>query len=154
MPSPTRSGAPPRRLVLVLAVVLAGCSTAVGTPEESAPPSPPATTPPPALGPVGTTPGTYEYRDGGLTAVLELHGNAGTLQVTNETGRRLGRPGLYVLRADDGREVRGRVVGAAPLGSGEAREFQVRFPADLDVADIGLVVLVVGGEAYGAFIPR
>lgn len=149
-----RSGLPaPLAAALVAASLLvAGCSGGGGSEPTSGPTSPPAETPTS----IGTTPGLYEYRNAGLVAVLDFDeaGRTAALEVQNGTGRDLGEPFVYVLDARDGHEIRGRIPDAAPIPDGARATFTVRFPPELEVDQIGLAILVLGGDNYGAFVPR
>lgn len=100
--------------------------------------------------PPGT--GVYVYENAGLTATLDLNGNTGTLEIVNETGRELPRPDLYVLDARDGTRIEGKVVDPAPVPDESTATFDVSFPPVLEVKNIGLVVLLMGGDNYGAFV--
>ncbi len=149
-----RSGLPaPLAAALVAASLLvAGCSGGGGSGPTSGPTSPPAQTPTR----IGTTPGLYEYRNAGLVAVLDFDeaGRTATLEVQNGTGRDLGEPFVYVLDARDGHQIDGRIPDAAPIPEGARATFTVRFPPELEVDQIGLAILVLGGDNYGAFVPR
>jgi hypothetical protein len=151
MPRPVK----PTRLLLpaflALAVVLAACD---GGGESSNPTSKTtnAVVPTPAetfTGASGTA--TYEYANEGLVVTVTLDGSDGTLDVENDSSNDLDPPGLYVLDADDGHEVDGTVLDAAPVAAGDRASFDVRLD-DLTVDDIGLLVLLFGADNYGAFV--
>jgi hypothetical protein len=96
---------------------------------------------------------SYVFTDAaGIEARLTIEGEAATLTVDNETGGPLPRPGVYVLDARDGSRVEWTVVDARAARAG-ASEWQVQRPAVPEPKHIGLVVLVFGGEDYGAFVP-
>ena len=145
-----RSAVPALLAVLLLAPA---CSRGGGSPGPTSVPTSPAAEPPTRI---GTTPGLYEYRNAGLVAVLDFDetGRSATLQVENGTGRELGEPFVYVLDARDGHEIDGRIPDAAPIPDGGRATFTVRFPPELEVDQIGLKILVLGGDNYGAFVPR
>ncbi len=146
----------PRRfavLVVVAALLAAACSgggdgTETPTPgkTDGADSNPTQT----VTAPPGT--GVYRYANAGLTAILDLDGNTGTLEIVNETGRELPRPDLYVLDARDGTRIEGKVVDPAPVPDEGTATFAVSFPPVLEVKNIGLVVLLIGGDNYGAFV--
>ncbi|HZP89479.1 MAG TPA: hypothetical protein VFC04_00600 [Actinomycetota bacterium] len=98
-------------------------------------------------------PGTslYVYSNAGLVATMELRGDRGTLKIQNQTGRELPAPGFYLLAATDGHRVPGTVSGAAPVPSGATESFPVSFEGLRD-QDIGLVILLMGHDNYGAFV--
>lgn len=136
--------------LLALALLVVACSG--GGRSEPGPTSPPVEVPTR----IGTTPGLYEYRNAGLLAVLDFDetGRTATLEVENGTGRDLGEPFVYVLDARDGHRIDGRIPDAAPIPDGGRATFTVRFPPGLEVDQIGLAILVLGGDNYGAFVPR
>jgi hypothetical protein len=146
----------PVALLALVALVAAGCS---GDGEEPGP-EPGHTSPPPSEttsengGSINRTPGTYDYANAGLNVemVFEAGASGGTLTVVNDTGRALPKPGLYVRQATDGKQVDGRVLEAAPIPDGEQREFRVEFPPEVNPDSIGLLILLIGGDNYGAFV--
>jgi hypothetical protein len=116
-----------------------------------------------SLGPTGSSPavaatsiaqgtGVYVYENAGLTATLDLRAGAGTLRIDNHTGRELSRPDFYLLDARDGRRVDGTVENASATANGATSEFDVTF-SGLEVRNIGLAVLLIGRDNYGAFVP-
>jgi len=142
-------------LALALAVVLAACT---GDEEPNGDLSGPTggTTGTSATGPTGTLsvpPGSsvYRYVNAGLVATLDL--DAGTLEVRNETGRELSKPGFYVLDARDGTQVDGQVQAPEPIPAGETATFDVVLDA-IERKNIGLVVLLMGQDNLGAFVQQ
>ena len=147
----------PRRFfaLLVLAgMMAAACSGSGGgtetpsvteTTDESPTPVETATS-----GPPGTA--VYVYENAGVTVTVRLEGSTGTLEIVNETGRELPRPDLYVKDARDGRQIDGRVPGATPVSAGATATFDVVFPPAMDIENIGLLVLLIGSDNYGAFV--
>jgi len=95
----------------------------------------------------------YVYANAGVVATLQLEDGAGTLEVVNRTGTELPRPDFYILDARDATRVEGTVKGAAPIPNGGTRTFGVSFPP-MELKNIGLVVLLMGSDNYGAFTPR
>lgn len=145
-----------RRLLAPLAVlgVLASACTqnadAGPTSTERPAPSVAAPTVAPSV-PPGT--GVYVYQNAGLTATLDLETGTGTLEIDNRTGRELAPPGFYLLDARDGRRVDGVVDGAASTPNDSTSTFDVTF-SGLEVRNIGLAVLLIGPDNYGAFVRR
>lgn len=81
---------------------------------------------------------------------MRLDGNSGTLTIENDTGAELPPPGFYILDASTGDRVVGEVKDQAVIPIGEMRTFRVSF-SGLGIKDIGLVILVIGHDNYGAF---
>ena len=100
---------------------------------------------------VDVAPGGYGYSNYGVTATLEPDGDAWKLKVSNKTGQGQGKPGVYALDARDGKRIDGAVEGAVPLGDGQSKEFTVRFGPGFDKNNVGLMILLLGGENWGAF---
>lgn len=95
----------------------------------------------------------YTYARAGVSASLRYTPGGGVLTVTNKSGGDLPPPGVYLLRADDGRRVEGRLSPADPLPDGATRTYRVTFATALARRDVGLVLLLIGRDNYGAFIP-
>jgi hypothetical protein len=136
--------------VLLAISVAAACTSANG---GGASPPPPAT---PSQSPVATITGPpgaliYHYTNTGLTATLQLEGDRGTLSIQNATGRQLAAPGFYILDARDGGRIDGTVDAPAPVPDGQTGTFHVSF-GGLEDKNIGLVVLLIGPDNYGAFV--
>jgi hypothetical protein len=151
MPRPMRT-APRVVAAFALAVALTACTGRGGSGGErrsSAEPSPLPSASQTFVAPPGAS--LYVYSNAGLLATMELRGDRGTLKIQNQTGRALPAPGFYLLAATDGHRVPGTVTGAAPVPSGATASFPVSF-AGLRDQDIGLVILVVGHDNYGAFV--
>ena len=142
-------------LALVSLVALAGCTgddeppaaTAAtgGETSTSAAPTPAET----FTGAPGTA--IYTYALDGLTVTVELDGREGTMLVENGSEHDLDAPDLYVLDAADGHEIDGEVLSSAPVPAGGSATFDVALD-DVDVEDIGLLVLLFGADDYGAFV--
>jgi len=141
---------PTRRLVVPAAVVLlalAACTgggegdggAASGSTGRTGEPSPTISAPP----------GVYLYANAGLVVTLDL--DALTLQVENGTGRALPKPGFYVLHATDGAHVDGKVVDASAIPPGETASFAIELDG-IAHDEIGLAVLLIGKDNYGAFV--
>ncbi len=100
-------------------------------------------------GPPGT--GVYEYANAGLKVTLEVDGNEGTLTIDNGTDRALPEPGFYILDARDGERIEGEVLDPSPIPVGETTTFDAAFEG-IEVRNIGLVILLLGQDNYGAFV--
>jgi hypothetical protein len=105
-------------------------------------------------GPTGTIsvpPGSnvYRYVNAGLVAILDL--DSDTLEIQNRTGRELARPAFYVLDARDGTEVDGRVESSAVVPDGQTETFDVTL-SGIEPKNIGIAVLLMGKDNYGAFV--
>jgi hypothetical protein len=139
--------------IAVLGVLVAGCTgngddgPSGGRPSE--------TTTSASVAPTSVAPGTgvYVYENAGLTATLDLDVGSGTLRIDNRTGRELAPPGFYLLDARDGRRVDGVVDAPAATPDGGTSTFGVSF-AGLEVRNIGLAVLLIGRDNFGAFVRR
>ena len=148
---------PTRRVVVVLTLLVAGALVVACTKSTEAEPRPsgpsgrgsgtvtPGET---ATGPPGTA--VYRYTNPGLVATMSLDGDSGTLAIENDTGRDLSPPGFYILDARNGDRVNGQVKNAATIPNGETKTFRVSF-AGLGINNIGLVILLIGHDNYGAF---
>ena len=142
-------------LALTLALALAACTS---DEERNGDVSGPTggTTGTGATGPTGAIsvpPGSsvYRYVNAGLVATLDL--DAGTLEIRNETGRELPKPGFYVLDARDGTQVDGQVRSAEPVLADETATFDVVLDG-IERKNIGLVVLLMGQDNLGAFVQQ
>jgi len=101
-----------------------------------------------ATAPPGTA--VYRYANIGLLATMSLDGDSGTLAIENDTGRELPPPGFYILDARTGDRVGGEVKDPTSIPNGETKTFKISF-GGLAIKDIGLVILLVGHDNYGAF---
>jgi hypothetical protein len=81
---------------------------------------------------------------------MSLDGDSGTLTIENDTGADLPTPGFYILDARTGDRVGGEVKDPTVIPNGEMKTFRVSF-SGLGIKDIGLVILVIGHDNYGAF---
>ena len=128
----------------LLTVALVACTGD----DEPAPEQSPTTSPPPV-----TSADSYVFTDAaGIEARIAIEGEGAVLTLTNDTGAALPRAGVYVLDARDGSRVDWTVLGAASVPEGES-EWQVERPPAPEAKHIGLVVMLFGGEDYGAFVP-
>jgi len=115
----------------LLTVALAACTGGDAPPPEESP----TTSPPPV-----TSADSYVFTDSaGIEARIAIESEGAVLTVTNDTGAVLPRAGVYVLDAR-----------AVPEGESE---WQVERPSVPEAKHIGLVVMLFGGEDYGAFVP-
>jgi len=142
-------------LSLVFVLALAAC-TGGGSPKTS--PSRGTgntgpTGPPTPTESFSGAPGTalYKYVNAGLTATMQLDGNTGTLEIDNATGRELAKPSFYILDARDGHQIDGTVDGSTTVPDGQTATFDVSY-SGLDIKNIGLLVLLMGRDNYGAFV--
>lgn len=105
--------------------------------------------------PPGT--GLYRYANAGLVATLTLKGTSsrltGTLEIQNGTGRALPEPAFYVLDARDGHRIDGKVSALTGVADGQTKTFEVTFDG-LELKNLGLVVLLMGRDNYGAFVQQ
>ena len=128
----------------LLTIVLVACTGG----DEPQPTGTPTTSPPPV-----TSADSYVFTDAaGIEARIAIEGESAVLTVTNDTGAALPRAGVYVLDARDGSRVDWSVLDAASVPEGES-EWQVERPTVPEAKHIGLVVMLFGGEDYGAFVP-
>jgi len=145
----------PRTLLVVLALAaLSGAvaCTSDGTTETSATSV--------SASPLPTTdvnvtflPGEWTYAYLGVVAAFEWKDGPPTLTVKNGSGREVGAPSVYVVTQDQ-RQVAGKLDGSMPLADGATGEYTVTFPDDLKVEDVGLIVLKLGDENWGALSPK
>lgn len=140
-----------RAAALLLAIgVAAACTGSGGGGGGSTPPVTPSQSPVATItGPPGAL--IYHYANTGLTATLQLEGDTGTLTIANATGRQLGPPDFYLLDARDGKRIDGTVESPSPVPDGQTDTFRVSF-GGLEDKHIGLVVLLIGQDNYGAFV--
>jgi hypothetical protein len=135
-----------------LALGAAACSGSSASPQTSARTATAAATESTSSVPVGTHPGVYEYQNAGLTVHMNIARDGGTMQVVNKTGRDLPKPGFYLLDARDGSQIDGKVDSSAPVPDGGTKQFHVTFAKPIDDSNIGLVILTMGPDNYGAFV--
>ena len=97
------------------------------------------------------TSATYEYLNAGLEVVMDIDGETGTLQVDNGTDHEVGKPSFYLLDATTGERSDGKVTGGSVVDAGGSATFDVSLQGKR-IDDIGLVVLLLGKDNYGAFV--
>ena len=149
---PTHSVARTAAVLLVAVVFAAACSSSGNEPGPSDTTGTDEGNPTPvqtATGPPGTA--VYRYVNAGLVATMRLDGEAGTLEIENRTGRELPPPDFYILDARDGSRVKGEVADTTSIPDGQTMTFDVSF-SGLEIDDIGLVILLMGRDNYGAFV--
>lgn len=157
MPRPVKSTGRFVALALLAAVAVPACTDGGGgadgaTAGTGATGATADTGPTPAVtftGPPGSA--VYAYANAGLEVTLDIDGNEGTLQIENGTGRELPEPDFYILDARDGSRIEGDVSEAAPTPVDQTSTFEVSF-SGIEVRNIGLVVLLLGRDNYGAFV--
>ena len=137
-------------LVLGLSIALSACTGDDGDKQDGKGSTGPEPTPSDVVIEPGDS-GVYRYANAGLVVTLDLE--AGTLEIQNETGRELPKPDFYVLEALDGTQVDGRVESSASVPAGETATFDVVLEG-IAAEDIGLVVLLMGQDNYGAFVQQ
>jgi hypothetical protein len=138
----------------LLASALLGACTNNNTPSDSkssTPASTPASTStsPSSSGP----PGAYTYENAGVIASVKYASDKSTLTVTNHTGAAIPAPGIYMLDARDGHRIAGTVDNSVPVQTGTSKDFNVTFAQQVDEANVGLMILLIGHANYGAFVP-
>jgi hypothetical protein len=138
----------------LLASALLGACTNNNTPSDSkssTPASTPASTStsPSSSGP----PGAYTYENAGVIASVKYAPDKSTLTVTNHTGAEIPAPGIYMLDARDGHRIAGTVDNSVPVQTGTSKDFNVTFAQQVDEANVGLMILLIGHANYGAFVP-
>lgn len=136
--------------VLAAIVPLAAC-------ERADPgPSPTVSTVPsgaPSPSPTFSAEGYLYTSKEGLRALATFGGDTPSLEIENATGAPLAAPGLYVLDARTGEVIEVAVSPRRGVRDGVRREFTLRPDRDVAPGQIGLVVLTIGGEDRGAFLP-
>lgn len=145
----TRSVVP---LFVLIALSAAACTGDQASSTTPSSPTPEASDPVTTSSNVTFVPGEFEYRFNNITATFSMEGSGGTLTVKNGSGAELGDPGMFVLAIDDKR-YEGTVASPAPIPDGGDAAFQVTFPDKVTKGSIGLLVLLFGGDDYGAMAP-
>ena len=158
MPRPMQRNARAVAALALVALLLGACTGDDGeepsrdTAAETAGSGPSGET---SLQPVETgasgTNATYEYLNAGLEVVMDIDGETGTLRVDNGTDHDVGKPSFYLLDATTGERSDGRVTGGSPVDAGGSATFDVSLEG-VRIDDIGLVVLLLGKDNYGAFV--
>lgn len=139
-------------LLAVVVILAAGCTNDAGGDTR---PSGQSSTPSPTEVVNQPVKGEYSYANAGLNARVKFEGNPGeaTLEIKNSTGRTLPKPGLYALTASTGKQIDGRVVSSAAIPDGKTGSYEVVFPPEVGPDTIGLLILLIGTDNYGAFVP-
>jgi hypothetical protein len=149
-----RPVSPARPIAALLTLAVLGVAGCTDEPAGSSPSPGASATAPPTEDVPRQVKGQYTYQNAGLYANVRFAPDGGaTLVIRNDTGRTLPRPGLYVQHAATGREIDGRVLNAAPIPDGEVGTFDVAFPPEVRPDTIGLLILLIGPDNYGAFVP-
>jgi len=143
---------PVRILVIAMLVVAGAGCTGGASSTDTAPPS--------SASPLPTTnidakivPGVWTYDLRGLKATFTWKDGPPALTVKNGSGIEVGAPAIYVVTQDQKR-VDGSLDGSVPLTDGANAQYIVTFPPDLQRSDVGLVVLELGDENWGALAPK
>jgi hypothetical protein len=144
---------PVRTLIVVVALAGVACTGGSSTTETSAPTS--AGGAPPSVNVSATiVPGEWTYDLRGLKATFTWkESGQPTLSVKNTSGAEVGAPAIYVVTQEQ-KHVDGSIDGAQPIADGASSDDAVTFPSDLQRDDVGLVVLTLGDENYGALAPK
>ena len=139
-------------LLVFVAILAAGC-TSDG--DDGGPSNGPSSATPSASETVPVAvKGEYSYSNAGLNASVRFEPSGGaTLEIDNGTGRTLPKPALYVENASTGKEIDGKVVSSAAIPDGKTSTFDVTFPPEVRPDTIGLLILLLGSDNYGAFVP-
>jgi hypothetical protein len=138
--------------LLVLAAILAAGCTSDG--DDGGPSRPSSATASASETVPVAVKGEYSYSNAGLNASVRFEPSGGaTLEIDNRTGRTLPKPALYVENASTGKEIDGKVVSSAPIPDGKTSTFDVTFPPEVRPDTIGLLILLLGSDNYGAFVP-
>lgn len=95
--------------------------------------------------------GTYGWGAYGVTATLKPGAEAWTLEIENDTEKKIDAPGIYALASDDGHQIDATVEGAKPLADGDSATLDVTWPADFDQKNVGMVMLLIGDDLWGGF---
>ena len=150
MPRPMETTARLAALAVATALLLGACTgsddgsgATVATGPQSTGPTPAQTLSPGV--------GKFTYENSGLTVRVDVEGSTGTLEVDNQSDHDLDEPDLYVLDAVDGHEIAIDVQQGAPVASGETASFDIAL-GEVDVDQIGLLVLLFGRDNFGAFV--
>jgi hypothetical protein len=136
---------------VLVALATASCDAFADDDPSPAPPASaaPSTSPAPTLSAEG-----YLYTDKqGIRALAAFDGDRGTLEIRNTTGAELAPPGIYLLDARTGAVVEAEVTPSRGLADGQERSFRVALARAMPPASVGLVVLLIGDEDRGAFLP-
>jgi hypothetical protein len=88
-----------------------------------------------------------------VIATVKYAPDKSTLTVTNHTGAEIPAPGIYMLDARDGHRIAGTVENSVPVPSASSKDFNVTFAQQVDEANVGLMILLIGHANYGAFVP-
>jgi hypothetical protein len=139
---------------LLAAVLLSAC-TDNGTPSDTASTPSGASSVPSSI--ASSTPPSshteYTYENAGVVAQMKYAPDKSTLTVTNHSGAEIPAPGIYMLDARDGHRIAGTVEDSAVVPTGTSKDFSVTFAQQVDQANVGLMILLIGHANYGAFVP-
>jgi len=103
-------------------------------------------------GDVPFEPGEFGFAWRGVDIRFSMDGSAGTLEIDNGSGARLGAPGLYAILGD-GTRSDATIATAGPIQDGEQVSFDVTFSDGVDETTVGLIVLLIGDKNWGALAP-
>jgi|1186.fasta_scaffold1041622_1 hypothetical protein len=139
---------------LLAAVLLSAC-TDNSPPADHSPAPTDGSSVPSSI--ASSTPATshtdYTYENAGVIAQMKYAPDKSTLTVTNHSGTEIPAPGIYMLDARDGHRIAGTVEDSAVVPTGTSKDFSVTFAQQVDQANVGLMILLIGHANYGAFVP-
>jgi hypothetical protein len=138
---------------LIAATLLSACTKDQPPSNGGAKPSTSTSTPSSVTPTTPVNPGEYSYENAGVIATVKYAPDKSTLTVTNHTGAEIPAPGLYMLDARDGHRIAGTVENSAPVPAASSKDFTVTFAQQVDEANVGLMILLIGHANYGAFVP-
>ncbi len=147
---------PPRYFVVPLvlaALLLCACTGDSGAKQSPTPSTQTGTGAPQPTRTIAPKAGEYTYENAGVVAILKYAPAKSTLTVQNHTGAEIPAPGIYMLDARDGHRIAGTVQNTAPVATGSSQDFTVTFASQLEQANVGLMILLIGHANYGAFVP-
>jgi hypothetical protein len=130
--------------VIVAGTVVAGCTGASGDADRVAATSPAAKSPSPAAARA-----LYTLAVDGLAAEYRHLGERRGVLTIRSGSPLAGEPSLYVLGALDGE----RIDAGIEVDASDPSRFRVSFPIPVRQDEMGLVLLSIGDDNLGAFIP-
>ena len=139
-------------MILVVTLSVACTGDDVDPPTGPGPTSEGIVPPSVDTGDVAFEPGEFEYAWNGVDIRFSMDGGAGTLEIDNGTGRRLAAPGLYAILGDGTRRD-ATIDDASAIPDGRRASFEVVFPDGVDETTVGLVILLIGSNNWGALAP-
>ncbi len=102
---------------------------------------------------VTIVPGEWIYEYLGVKVTFEWKDGPPMLTVKNASGAEIAAPAIYVVTQDQ-RRIDGGIDGSIPLPDATTGQYTVTFPGHLQPADVGVIVLMLGDENWGALSPK